>query len=530
MNYLLTHVVERWAEETPDHPAFRFSGKDLSYADLWQSAGRLAQTLIDNGVRHGDRVGIYMNKCLESPVAVYGIMRAGAVFVPLDASAPTTRLRHMIDHCGIRVLVSHPPKAGNIHVLLNGSNRPDCIIGMTGPGSSDVRIISWDAVDSVSENMPDVDVMAQDLAYIMYTSGSTGLPKGIMHTHYSGLSYARLAVRTYGLNCADRLGNHSPLHFDMSTLDYFAGPLAGATTVIIPEAYTMLPASLSQLVEDEKLTIWYSVPYALIQLLLRGVLEQRDAHSIRWVLFGGEPFPPKHLYALMEQWPQARFSNVYGPAEVNQCTYYHVPGPADDTNQPIPIGRVWKDAEALIVDDADMPVVEGETGELLIRAPTMMCGYWDQPELNAAAFYEGRVAAGITDRFYRTGDLVAVNSDGLLDFIGRKDRQVKIRGHRVELDEVENVLASHPQVVESGVFLLPADDESVQIEAAVIVREEGAVSAGELRAFAAQRLPVYARPARVWIHSSFPRTTSGKVDRRALQAGAMQRTARQASA
>lgn len=527
MKYLLTHALEHWAGKTPDHPAFRFNGKNLGYAGLWRSAGRLARVLMDNGVRRGDRVGIYMNKCLQTPITVYGVMRAGAAFVPLDANAPAARLRHMISHCGIRVLVTHPPKAKDIHGLLDGSNGLDCVIGTDDPGNGAIRMISWDEVDSVPENPPDAAVMEQDLAYIMYTSGSTGLPKGIMHTHYSGLSYARLAARTYGLNRDDRLGNHSPLHFDMSTLDYFAGPLVGATTVIIPEAYTKLPASLSQLVEDEKLTIWYSVPYALIQLLLRGVLEQRDTRSIRWVLFGGEPFPPKHLYALMELWPRARFSNVYGPAEVNQCTYYHVPGPAADINRAIPIGRVWEDTEGLIVDDDDRPVADGEAGELLIRAPTMMRGYWGAPELNAAAFYKRRVTADICDRFYRTGDLVVVNSYRLLDFLGRKDRQVKIRGYRVELDEIENVLASHSQVEESGVYALPDDNGSLQIEAAVIVSQKGAVGANELRTFAAGHLPAYALPAMVSIHASLPRTTSGKVDRRALQAQALQRPARE---
>lgn len=530
MSFLLTHAVDRWAGERPDHPAFRFDGNSLSYAALWRSAGRLARTLIDNGIEYGDRVGIYMNKGLQTPVAVYGIMRAGAVFVPLDAGAPPARLRHIIDHCGIRVLVTHPLKARNIVALLDESIGLNCIIGISDPGQSGIRMVSWDKVDAVSELVPDAAVKEQDLAYIMYTSGSTGLPKGIMHTHYSGLSYARLAVTTYGLNGDDRLGNHSPLHFDMSTLDYFAGPLAGATTVIIPEAYTMLPASLSKLVEDERLTIWYSVPYALIQLLLRGVLEQRDSRSIRWVLFGGEAIPPKHLYALMKQWPQARFSNVYGPAEVNQCSYYHVPGATTDYDRPIPIGRVWEGADALIVDDADIPVAEGETGELLICSATMMRGYWQQPELNAVAFYEHRVSSDIAKRYYRTGDMVAINSDGLLDFIGRKDRQVKIRGYRVELDEVESVLASHPQVVESGVFQLPDTNESSQIEAAVIVRGEGAVRADELRKFAGQRLPVYALPAHVSIRSSFPRTTSGKLDRRALRAQTIQRVARKASA
>ncbi|MGI9264604.1 MAG: amino acid adenylation domain-containing protein, partial [Gammaproteobacteria bacterium] len=450
MNYLLHQAIDRSAERYAERPAFRFLGSTLTYAELVRRANQLAWTLAGEGIKRGDRVGIFLHKSIESPVAVYGIMKAGAAYVPLDPGAPVSRLRKTIQHCGIRCLITHAQKEQDTCNLLQGETSLECVIGLDVLDRPGIRCLGWDSVEAApGARAPDAGVMEQDLAYIMYTSGSTGIPKGIMHTHASGLSYARMAAETYGITHDDRLSNHSPLHFDMSTLDYFSGPLRGAATVIIPEAYTKLPASLSKLIEDERLTIWYSVPLALIQLLLRGLLEQRDLSALRWVLFGGEPFSSKHLYALRRLWPQARFSNVYGPAEVNQCTYYHIPGAEPESDAPVPIGRVWPNAEGLVVDEKDQPVACGESGELLIRSPTMMRGYWDQPELTERAFYRRQIAGGVSDVYYRTGDLVQERDDGVLMFLGRKDRQIKTRGYRVELDEVESVLATHEQVEEA---------------------------------------------------------------------------------
>jgi acyl-coenzyme A synthetase/AMP-(fatty) acid ligase len=335
------------------------------------------------------------------------------------------------------------------------------------------------------------------------------------------LSYARLSADLYGVQHTDRLSNHSPLHFDMSTFDYFSGPLCGATTVIIPEAYTKLPASLSKLIQDERLTIWYSVPFALIQLLLRGALESRDLSSLRWILFGGEPFPPKHLRALMQQLPHARFSNVYGPAEVNQCTYYHLNPISEGSNEPIPIGVVWNNAEGLVLDNHDNVVLPGDVGELVVRTPTMMKGYWGRPDLNQKAFYRRPVFDQYEDVFYRTGDLVQRQEDGNYRFLGRKDRQIKTRGHRVELDEVENLLSTHSQIEEAAVYAVPDDEGSLRLEGAVLLRNNSECTEADLKKHLTGLLPAYAVPAKILVVTEFPRTTSGKIDRRALQERAM---------
>jgi amino acid adenylation domain-containing protein len=366
--------------------------------------------------------------------------------------------------------------------------------------------------------------MEQDLAYVLYTSGSTGEPKGVMHTHRSALSFAEIAVRAYALNAQDRLSNHAPLHFDLSTLDYFGAAVAGATTVVIPESHTKLPASLSKLMETERLTVLYAVPFALIQLLLQGALDKRSLPELRWVLFGGEPFPPKHLRALMAMLPQATFVNVYGPTEVNGVTHYPVPPlPASD-GAPIPIGMPYGNVETLIVDGDDRPVPPGESGMLLVRTPTMMRGYWGRADLNAQAFYRRPVYDLYEDIFHRTGDIVRERPDGNLEFLGRRDRQIKARGYRVELDEVEAALLGHAAVEGAAAFAVPNGEGTQRIEAAVTLRADRTVEASELRRHATRHLPPYAVPERIAIVSAFPRTSTDKIDRLRLQAMAAEET------
>ncbi len=521
-SFLLHHLVDEAASCHGGREAFRFNGSALTYEQLAADAARLAAVLVDAGVRPGDRVAIYMYKGLELPVAIYGILKAGAAYVPIDPGSPVARVRFVLEDCGIRHLVTNGSRARRIPELLRAAPTIAMVIGIPRTAGIDerCRAIPWDEVLAAEPLVRPARVTEDDLAYIMYTSGSTGLPKGMMHTHASGSSYAKLSARTYGVRPDDRLGNHSPLHFDMSTFEYLTGPLCGATTVIIPEETAMFPVSLGALLEHERLTFWYSVPLALIQLITHGVVDRIDATSLRWVLFGGEPFLPKHLWRLMDCWPHARFSNVYGPAEVNQCTYYHVPVAEKGSTGAIPIGEVWENAEGRVVDMNDRPVEPGETGELLVRTPTMMRGYWARPDLNRTAFYEQEAYPGFIKRFYRTGDLVRQRADGNLLFVGRKDRQVKIRGCRVELDEVEHVLGSFDEVADAAAVAVGRTGE-VELIAVVLLRRAGSADAGELRRRLAERLPSYAVPARVEIRDSLPRTTSGKIDRRAI-AGAYQ--------
>jgi amino acid adenylation domain-containing protein len=518
VRYLLHQAVENAADRYPDREAVRFSGERLTYAELLGRTNRLARVLREQGVMRGDRVGIYLPKSLESVVAVYGIMKAGAAYVPLDPFAPAARLSSVIGDCGIRHLITKAAKLDGVQQLVKEQTGLECVIGLEPQADLLVRTVSWEEVDNTpAGSVPDVGTSEQDIAYILYTSGSTGHPKGIVHTHRSGLSFAQWAAKTYSLDYEDRLSNHAPLHFDLSTFDLFAGGLAGATTVIIPETLTKFPASLSRLIEDERITVWYSVPLALTQLLLRGSLPARDLSALRWVLFAGEVFPTKHLRQLMAQLPHARFSNLYGPTETNVCTYYHVDQLPQDSDAPIPIGQPCANVETLVLDEQDQPAAAGEVGELVVRGATVMRGYWGRSDLNARCFYRPSASNRHKDLFYRTGDLVRCQADGHYHYLGRKDRQIKTRGYRVELDEVEVALLAHADVQEAAVSIIADSQGNHWIVAAVIPRTGTTLTPQQLVRHVANKLPPYAIPAHLSIVDDFPRTSSGKIDRIELQ-------------
>lgn len=515
MIYTIPEIIEHNANLAPDKAAFRFDESDLSYADLWCKMNQLARTLVENGVTKGDRVGIYIHKSIKTPISIYGIMQAGAAFVPLDPLMPYDRLVSILNDCDIKHVISEKSKAS--FLTKAAAETPlTCVIGVDGIAPV-ATAIPWSTVFAGESQKVQSGAVSQDLAYIMYTSGSTGEPKGIMHTHASGLAYARISSDIYNLTPNDRLSNFPPIHFDQMTFDYFSGPLAGATTVIIPEEFMKFPASLTELIEDEKLTVWYSVPFALIQMLLHGAVEERDCSSLRWVIYGGEPFPPKHMHALQQLWPQVTFSNSYGPAETNQVNVYHLPAIEADQTDQIGIGVLWHDTHGLIVDDNDEPVAAGEEGELLIRTSTMMQGYWNRPELNAKAFFFKERKGGLVERYYRTGDYVKQLEDGNLMFLGRKDRQIKLRGYRIELDEIEAALVEHPAVAEAASYpVLRSSNEKI-IEAAFVLKSGASAELTDLRKHLMGRVPKYAIPESILQLEDFPRTGSGKINRKELE-------------
>ena len=332
--------------------------QSVSWGELQQKVAQLSAALLHFGVNPGDRVGIYLHKSIESVVAIHGILRAGAAYVPLDPLAPETITAGIIKDCGITVLVAHEPTAARATTIATA------VIGTTSDTGSATSHMTWDEVSRL-EPAGKQPVQPSDLAYIMYTSGSTGPPKGIMHTHFSGCAYAKNAVELYGLSATDRMANFSPLHFDMSTLELFAGIGVGAHIVLVPEPYLKLPASLSQLLSDERCTTLYTVPSLFQQLLERGALADRDFSCVRWVLPAGEVFPIEPLRKLMAYFPEATYSNVYGPAEVNQCSFYNFDTPTDlPTDGPLPIGAPTPNTAFRVVNDEGRSVPVGTQGEL----------------------------------------------------------------------------------------------------------------------------------------------------------------------
>lgn len=510
MIYAIPHTVERSASLYPKKEAFRYGKEVLSYAELDRKSNQTAKHLTDLGVVRGDRVGIYMHRCLETVIAIYGILKSGAAYVPLDPTAPHKRTRFLIDDCEIEFLLTTEKQKKKLNTLLEHSSSIKGLIGISEHAT--VSTTDWDSLFSVSlKDYKKTELLGQDLAYIMYTSGSTGAPKGIMHTHNSGLAYAKLAADLYGLHSDDRIANHAPLHFDVSTFAYFSGPLVGATITIVSDAHTKMPVSLAALIADERISVWYSVPLALSQLVQTETLANYDYSALRWVLFAGEVFTIKYLKALMKCWPNTNYSNIYGPAETNQCTNYDF-----DVNTPIgdylPIGKVWGNTEYRILTTEDRHVLDGEAGQLVVRSATMMLGYWNNEELTKNSLYTEQVANNLTHTFYRTGDLVKEDTNGNLLFLGRADRQVKIRGYRIEIDEVEAVIAKFEKVKEAAVCVIENTKGEKQLSAAILTKKDSQTETNEVMGYCRSQLPVYALPGKIKILDKFPMTGSGKTD------------------
>lgn len=511
MIYTLSQILSQSAHRVPDNTAFQSGSESISFSEADQRTNQIAHFLINNGLKKSERVGIFLNRHVKSALAVHGILKAGGAFVPIDMDAPVERIQFILNDCKIRHIISEESLAKELKPVLDSISSELVVLGIKLADTYHT-FFQWKKLNDFEAYLPGVKILGSDLAYIMYTSGTTGFPKGIMHTHYSGLSYAKLSKALYKITDADVVANHSPLHFDMSTLGYLTAPLTGARCIILGKQYSVFPASLSQLIEQKKITVWYSVPLVLQQLLERGDLQNRDFSSLRWVLFGGEPFPVQQLNQFMEHCPNAHFSNVYGPAEVNQCTFYNQKGKVKKYES-VPLGEVWSDTDHLILDENSVEVKQGEVGELLIHSSTMMIGYWNNSQRTKKSMVEVEKISGFKKKFYKTGDLVKEGDDGLLHFLGRIDRQIKTRGHRVELNEIEETILRYDGTKQVACYSYKLN--GINEIFATVVLQPGALL-DDLEKKIQKSLPKYSIPKLILETQKLPRTSAGKVDYKKL--------------
>ena len=496
MATLVHHLLEAAARTRPDHPAVSDGGRVATYAELDARADRLAHALVAAGVRPGDRVGVLLDKSVDAVACLYAAMKAGAAYVPLDGQAPRPRLAQVATDAQLRC------------VFVDG----------TAPAGIGGAAVVVDVRRAAADRRPpgervDADVGGDDLAYILYTSGSTGAPKGVMVSHANALAFVEWARSTFAVTGDDRLSSHAPFHFDLSVFDLYAAAAAAATVVLVPAEASVFPFQLRRFLESERITVWYSVPSVLTQLVLRGRLADADLAAVRAVLFAGEVFPTRYLRRLMAALPGARVANLYGPTETNVCTWYPVDRLPETDSEPIPIGGAVEGTRLAVVDEAGAPVGPGRRGELLVQGPTVARGYWDDAARTASRFVVDP-HPDLPGRWYRTGDVVQERADGNLAYVGRSDRQVKSRGYRIELGDVEAAVFAHPGVVDCAVVAVPDEELTSRLHAFVVV--DGGVTASGLTAFCAGRLPRYMVPESFEIRPSLPRTTTGKTDRRSL--------------
>jgi amino acid adenylation domain-containing protein len=488
----------------------------ITYAELDRLSDRVRDRLHALGVRRGDRVALYMRKSIDAIATICGILKAGAAYVPVDPGAPPARDAYIANNCAVRVIVVERRFAERFRVESETLGTVPMMfeLGDVGAGRALAEALDRAEREQPASPVPSASSEPDDLAYILYTSGSTGKPKGVMLSHENAVSFVDWCSESFGPTAEDRFSAHAPMHFDLSILDIHVALKHGAALVLISEDASKDPGRLVELIERERISVWYSAPSILALLAQFGRLADHDLSSLRLVLFAGEVFAVKHLRALTELLPKPRYFNLYGPTETNVCTWYEVrlPVPAE-RSVPYPIGKVCSHLAGRVVDEKLREVPSGEEGELCIAGRGVMQGYWALPEQTERGFLvdeDGR-------RWYRTGDIVVETADEGFIYRGRRDRMVKRRGYRVELGEIEAALYRHARIKEAAVVSRPDEEAGVTISAFISCADGQRMSLIEIKRFCSEHLPLYMIPDRfVWL-PALPKTSTDKVDYQRLK-------------
>jgi amino acid adenylation domain-containing protein len=461
----------------PERVAFIQGDRFLTYREVDREARGIAAVLEERSIRPGDRVAIALDRGIDAVLSIYATLYLGACYVPLDIKNPTARL--------LAIVQDALPRA-----IIGAGGRPDWVIGD----------IDWLDVDRLAEPRSSLvprAVAAEAPAAILYTSGSSGAPKGIALSHRAMATFSDWAGTAFSVAPEDRIAGLAPFYFDLSVFDLFTSLRYGAVVDFVPIALTLAPSRLSAWLDARQITCWYTVPSILAFLAFKGKLAERPLANLTRILFAGDVFPTPQLIKLAGLLPNVNLFNLYGPTETNVCCYWPVDRARLDPEQPIPIGLPACGARLRI---------DGANGELLVKGPSLMSGYWKQ----------GGLERGFdTTGWYRTGDRVSRNEAGELLYHGRLDRMLKCSGYRVEPAEIEALVCRFPGVEQCAVVGI-ADSAGGRRPAAAIVFDGEPDLPGLAQALR-HRLPLYMQPARLVPYDYLPCLPNGKVDYKSLE-------------
>jgi len=515
MPYILQQLLKKSAAQYPEKMAVWARGRSITYLKLENRSNQLAHLLQRHGVKKGERVGLFFPKSVESVISMFGVLKTGGVYVPIDLAAPADRVSYILRNCGVRVLITNSDKYRGLDTdsldLLHFSLLVDGELDSSNRGN----VALWSALSEFPANdSPRVALTETDLAYLLYTSGSTGRPKGVMLSHQNALTFINWCSATFRISSEDNLSNHAPLHFDLSVFDIYNTIEAGATVYLVTEEIAVFPTTLANFIESRGITVWYSVPSALVLLLLHANLQRKKLSRLRAILFAGEVFPMKYLRQLVDLLPGVEFYNLYGPTETNVCTYYKVDPLRLESMDRLPIGIACAKAAVLVANDQDQIVTaSGEIGEMYVRGPGVTSGYWADAEKTATVLVPNRFQQHGQEKIYRTGDMVSLADDGNYYFHGRRDGMIKSRGYRIELGEIESALLSHPGVKEAAAIAIPDDIVGSRIKAVVSIDGSQTLRPMDLQSYCATKIPKYMIPEIIDFMDELPKTSSGKIDR-----------------
>jgi long-chain acyl-CoA synthetase len=508
---MLQEYLEQSASRYPHKTALVFRGERLSWADVHERAGRIARALQRAGVRRGDRVVLYMDNSVELATSIFGVLAADGIFSIVNAQTKADKLEYMLDDCRARVLITDRGLERFCRPALERSKHLSAalVVGQGDAGQIGAVPV-LDFVQATSAERPDWPQYRNiplDLASIIYTSGSTGNPKGVMLTHHNMVSAVE-SISTYLDNVhEDIVLDVLPMSFDYGLYQWLKVSGLGATLVL--EVSFSYPAAVVKLIQEERVTGLPVVPtIASIfrQLQIKGLV----LPGVRYVTNTAAALSVAHIETLQKLCPNAHVYSMYGLTECKRVSYLP---PARLADKPTSVGIPMPNLEVMVVGPDGKSLPPGEVGELVVRGPHVMRGYWEKPDITAEWLRPGPIPG---EMHLWTGDLFSMDEEGFLYFIGRKDDIIKSRGEKVSPREVENVLYQIPQVLEVLVAGRPDEVLGQAVHAFLVLAEGASLTVADVARHCAERLEGFMVPKRVSFLSSLPKTTSGKLTRKAI--------------
>jgi amino acid adenylation domain-containing protein len=493
---------EAQAALSPAALAVRCEAHELTYADLNARANVIAHRLMRMGVGADTLVGLYLDRSLEAVVAMLGILKSGAAYLPIDVGSPASRIRFVLEDAQPRVILT-------ITALLDELPRDAATLC--------IDTLDWqDAEDCANPKHSDEP---ENLAYVIYTSGSTGEPKGALVTHRNVVRLFETTEALFEFRSADVWSVFHSFAFDFSVWELWGALLRGATAVLVPRTIAREPRAFREFLAEERISVLCQTPSAFYPLIeADAAADPAPGLALRYVIFGGEALDPRRLKPWFERHGDApRLINMYGITETTVHATYHAIM-RDELSTASVIGLPLPDLRIYLLDEDRVPVAPGETGELYISGPGVARGYLKRPALTAERFLPDPYSEDPQARLYRSGDRARARHDGTLEFLGRIDQQVKLRGYRIELGEIEAALAQCPEVEQSVVMLRQNASRENELVAYIIGADSGLLAPGTLRAALNVTLPDYMVPGAFVVLDAWPLNSNGKIDRAALPA------------
>ncbi len=492
-------LFEEQTARTPDNTAIKYGDSALTYRELNSKANRLAHHLRSIGVGPDSRIAICMERSVEMVIAIWGALKSGGAYVPIDPAYPTERLAFMMKDAAVAVTLTldHFASAARDHC-----SQTLCLD------------TDWERIERNSDQNPSIETSPENLAYMIYTSGSTGQPKGAMITHSGLVNYLAWAVNYYDVSEGNGSPVHSPLAFDLTVTSIFSPLLAGRAVELVREDEGV-DGLISAMREDARFGLVKLTP-AHLDLISQRLSAEQLASSARALIVGGEALLGETLQAWKDHGPDTRIVNEYGPTEtVVGCCIFDIRA-SEIKPGPIPIGWPIANTQLFVLDERLRPAPAGVSGELYIGGDGLARGYHNRPDLTAEKFIPNPFSQQPGARMYRTGDLSRHSMEGYLEYFGRVDDQVKIRGYRVELGEIEAALKQHTDVSEAAVIVREDEPGDKRLAAYIVAQSKQPANANDLRDYLRKRLPDYMIPSAFVMMDALPLTRNGKVDRRAL--------------